>query len=123
MINDNMSATIVIDGLRFRAFHGVLEQERKIGNVFEVSVSLKYPRALKALESDDVADTLNYAEAISIIRSVMSEPSALLEHVAGRIHKALIDAFPGIESGRIIVSKLAPPVAAELAAARFILEF
>lgn len=123
MINDNMSATIVIDGLRFRAFHGVLEQERKIGNVFEVSVSLKYPRALKAVESDDVADTLNYAEAISIIRSVMAEPSALLEHVAGRIHKALVEVYPGIESGRIIVSKLAPPVAAELAAARFILEF
>lgn len=123
MTNDKMSATIVIDGLRFRAFHGVLEQERKIGNVFEVSVSLKYPKALDAVESDDVADTLNYAEAIAIIGREMATPSALLEHVAGRIRKALVEAYPGIESGRISVSKLAPPVVAELSAARFILDF
>ena len=53
----------------------------------------------------------------------MAEPSALLEHVAGRIRQALVEAYPAIESGRISVAKLAPPLAAELSSARFILEF
>ena len=53
----------------------------------------------------------------------MAEPSGLIEHVAGRIHKALTDEYPKIASGRIVVSKLAPPVSAELKAARFILDF
>lgn len=120
---DNMKATIVIDGLRVRSRHGVLKQERLIGNVFDVSVSLVYPPALKAMATDNVADTLNYARAIEVIKQIMAEPSDLLEHVAGRIHKALTDEFPAIESGRITVSKPAPPVPAELQAARFILDF
>ncbi len=118
-----MKATITIDRLRLRAFHGVGSQERRVGNVFEISVSLVYPPALKAVMSDNVDDTLNYADAVEIIRKVMSEPSDLLEHVAGRIRSALLSAYPAIESGRITVVKLAPPVSAEMAAAAFTLEF
>lgn len=118
-----MTAVIEIEGLRIRARHGVLPQERLVGNVFEVSVSLEYPPALKAMETDDVADTLNYADAVAIINKVMAEPSDLLEHVAGRIHKALTTAYPAIASGRITVAKPAPPIPACLAAARFTLEF
>lgn len=118
-----MKATITIDRLRLRAFHGVGSQERRVGNVFEITVSLVYPPALKAVVSDNVDDTLNYADAVEIIRKVMSEPSDLLEHVAGRIRSALLSAYPAIESGRISVVKLAPPVSAEMAAAAFTLEF
>ena len=119
----SMKATIVIDGLRIRARHSVLPQERVVGNEFEVSLSLVYPPALEATVSDCVDDTLNYAKAVEIVRRVMAEPSGLIEHVAGRIHKALTDEYPKIASGRIVVSKLAPPVSAELKAARFILDF
>ncbi len=118
-----MKATITIDRLRLRAFHGVGSQERRVGNVFEITVSLVYPPALKAVVSDNVDDTLNYADAVEIIRKVMSEPSDLLEHVAGRIRSALLSAYPAIESGRISVVKLAPPVSAEMGAAAFTLEF
>ena len=118
-----MKAIISIDRLRLRAFHGVGSQERRVGNVFEISVSLSYPPALKAVETDDVSDTLNYADAVEIIGKVMSEPSDLLEHVAGRIRRALLTAYPAIESGRITVTKLAPPVSAEMGAASFTLEF
>ena len=115
-------ALIEIEGLRLRANHGVFDRERLIGNIFEVSVSLSYPPALKAVESDCVADTLSYADIVDIVKRVMAEPSALLEHVAGRIRQALVEAYPAIESGRISVAKLAPPLAAELSSARFILE-
>lgn len=118
-----MKATIEVDRLRVMSRHGVLDQERTVGNIFEVSLSLVYPPALRAVESDSVDDTLNYARAIEIVKKVMSEPSALIEHVAGRIRADLVAAYPEIESGRITVSKLAPPVSAELVAARFILDF
>lgn len=123
MSSGNMGAAIEIAGLRVRAFHGVGSQERLVGNDFEVSVSLDYPPALTAVQTDDVADTLNYADAIDIIKRVMSEPSALLEHVAERIRRALVEAYPAITGGRIVVSKIAPPVSAEIAAARFVLSF
>ena len=118
-----MKATIAVDGIRLRAYHGVLPQERKVGNVFEISLSLDYPPALNAVVSDDVAETLNYARAVEIVKEVMCEPSALLEHVAGRIHDALLAEYPDINSGKIVVAKLAPPVSAHISSARFILEF
>ena len=42
-------ALIEIEGLRLRANHGVFDRERLIGNIFEVSVSLSYPPAFKAV--------------------------------------------------------------------------
>lgn len=118
-----MKATIEIDRLRVWARHGVLEQERVVGNEFEVSVRLDYPPALKAVETDCVDDTLNYAVVIELIQSVMAEPSALLEHVAGRIKDAVMERYPAIEAGKITVTKLAPPVSAQISAASFSLEF
>lgn len=118
-----MKAYIEVDGLRILAYHGVAPQERTVGNLFEVSLRLEYPAALQAMKSDRVEDTLNYARAVEIVREVMSVPSDLIEHVAGRIHDALMAEYPGIAGGNITVSKLAPPVAAEMTAARFTLSF
>ncbi len=105
------------------AFHGVAPQERTVGNLFEVSLRLEYPPALRAVTSDRVDDTLNYARVAEIVREVMTVPSDLLEHVAGRIHEAVMAAYPAIAGGSITVSKLAPPVPTEMTAARFTLQF
>lgn len=118
-----MNAIIEVEGLRIWARHGVAPQERIVGNEFDVSVSLVYPPALKAVETDSVGDTLNYATLIDIIRQEMSVPSDLLEHIAGRIKDAILSKYADVASGRICIAKLAPPVSAQLTAARFILEF
>ena len=46
--------------MRLHACHGVLKQERTVGNDYVVNVSVDYPFE-PALESDDVSDTLNYS--------------------------------------------------------------
>lgn len=108
-----MKGTIEINGLRLFARHGVFEEERINGNTFELSVHLNYPLDV-AISSDDVADTLNYADAIEIIRTEMNQPSQLLEHVVGRIHKALLQKFPAINGGFIRLTKLNPPIDADI---------
>lgn len=118
-----MKATIEVNKLKIRARHGVFDQERKIGNLFEISLRLVYPPALVAVSSDNVEDTLNYAHAVDIVKQVMLEPSNLIEHVAGRIHNALTDAYPDIESGSITIAKCAPPVPTEMESASFTLDF
>ena len=66
--------------MRFHAFHGVLPQERLVGNDYEVTVVMDSDIAAAAL-SDDVADTINYAEVYEVVRQVMMEPCHLLERV------------------------------------------
>lgn len=101
--------TIEINRLRIHAHHGVMTQERTVGNDFEVSVKLLYP-ADEAITHDNLDGTLNYAEACDEIRRIMAEPSALLENVCGRLRHALCQRFPNIKNGTVRVAKLMPPI-------------
>lgn len=71
----------------------------------------------KAMQSDDVEDTLNYAELYQLVQREMAVPSKLLEHVAGRIVKAIVKAFPDVTSIDLKLTKLNPPMGADCAGA------
>lgn len=98
-----------LEGMEFHSFHGVLEREKIAGNLFVVDFrGVLDMRA--AAESDKLEDALNYAEIYDVIAAEMAVPSELLEHVAGRIVKALYEKFPQLESFSVRVSKRRPPV-------------
>ncbi|WP_295729224.1 dihydroneopterin aldolase [uncultured Muribaculum sp.] len=107
------SITIEVNGLRIYARHGVAPQERTVGNLFELTVHLRYP-AREAVEHDRLDRTINYAEMVAIAKEVMAAPSLLIENVAGRLKNALLDRFPLIEGGMVRVAKLVPPIPADL---------
>ena len=103
---------IRLEKLRFRAFHGVLPQERTVGGDFEVTLRIGYPWQ-QAMESDKVGDTLDYAAVYRLVQAEMALPSQLLEHVAGRIVKALLRDFPQITSVDLWLTKVTPPMGAD----------
>lgn len=107
---------IVISDARFYACHGVGEQERKVGAEFTVSVRVGYD-VTRAMDTDDVGDTLSYAKVYKVVRRQMAIPSRLLEHVAARIARALRVGFPGISSIAIKIRKDNPPMGAHCAGA------
>lgn len=106
------SGKIYIDNMRFHARHGVMEQERLTGGDFLVSLSACYPLG-RAVESDDVEDTLNYAQVYEIVKREMEKPSKLIEHVAGRIGKSLMASMPAITELTVKVTKVNPPMGAD----------
>lgn len=137
-----MTFTIELEKMRFYARHGVFPQERAVGNWFEVSVSLTYETDAEMEPDDNLAGTINYARVAEIVTHEMSIPSQLLETVALRIRRALLDAFaasasavssasgastavtndatdasPIITSGSIRVAKITPPLGLPLASA------
>ena len=97
---------------RFRSFHGVIPQERRVGADFQVDLRVGYPLA-RAMESDEVDDTLNYAALYALVEQQMQQPSRLLEHVAGRIVKAIEKTFPEVTSIDLELTKLNPPMGAD----------
>lgn len=123
-----MTFTIELEKMRFYARHGVFPQERAVGNWFEVSVSLTYEADADMAPDDNLAGTINYARVAEIVTHEMAIPSQLLETVALRIRRALLDAFassasaassaaavatdasPVITSGSIRVAKITPPL-------------
>lgn len=75
----------------------------------------------KAMQSDDLNDTINYAIVYDIIKSEMAIPSDLLEHVGGRILIALKKNFPQLQGVDLKVSKLNPPVGGDVHSASVII--
>lgn len=101
-----------IDGIRLHARHGVLPQEQLTGNDYIINVRVGYDIS-RAMQTDDVADTLNYAEVYNIIKEEMSTPSKLIEHVAGRIANQLMDSYSQISSVMLRITKCNPPMGAD----------
>lgn len=100
---------IELEGMEFKAYHGCLEQEKVRGNEFVVDFRGELDLSAAA-GSDNLNDTLNYAEIYDIVAEEMSVPSELLENVAGRILKAIEKQFPQLVSFSVRVSKKRPPV-------------
>lgn len=103
---------ICLHEVRFYAFHGVMPQERSVGGEFLVSVKVGCPLE-EAMSSDDVADTLNYAELYELVKKEMMLPSSLLEHVMGRIVEAIEKAFPKVTSVEVKIKKVNPPMGSD----------
>ncbi len=106
------SSCICLDNLRFHAFHGVLPQERITGNDYRVSLRIAYDIS-RAMESDRVEDTLNYAEVFELVRQEMAVPCNLIERVAGRIGDRLFREFPEIGELDLRIVKVNPPMGAD----------
>ena len=112
--------TITLDSLRFYAYHGAEPQEAIVGSWYTVDVSMQTD-ATQAILTDELGGTINYAKVADIIKAQMEIRSALLEHVAGRIAKALLNGFPAITSLTVKVCKVHPPVCSPCAQSCFIL--
>jgi len=111
-----VKTTIEIQNLRIHAFHGVLPQEHTVGNLYEINCILTTDFQA-ALESDDLNDTISYAEVVEIIEKEMRTPSKLLEHVGGRICKSLRMQYGDkLQSTDLRIAKLSPPICADIQA-------
>ena len=103
---------VTLRGLRFHAYHGMLEQEKVVGNDYEVSVKMSYDMR-RAIATDNVADALNYAEVYEVVKRVMMQPCQLIERVAWRICVALLNEFPAARNAEVTLVKRNPPMGAD----------
>jgi dihydroneopterin aldolase len=103
------SGTVSLEGMAFFARHGFYEEERKLGNRYEVDIAVETPLQ-DAATNDELTGTVNYEGLYRIVREEMETPSKLLEHVAGRILERTCREFPAIYSVEVSISKFNPPI-------------
>ncbi len=109
MIEDmDGTMSILMRKLRFYSKIGVFDQERTVGNEFEVEVEIRYPA--KHFERENLDSSINYADAYDIVSEVMKLEWKLVESAAEAITSAISERWQFVESVRAGVVKLAPPV-------------
>ena len=105
----------------FHSYHGVMEQERIVGNTYRIDLKL-FLDLSKAVESDKLEDTLNYADIFDLVKEEMAIPSHLLEHIAGRIVKKIRQKYPHISKVKIRLAKNSPPIEGEIREAAVVIK-
>lgn len=116
-----MTSKIFLEDIKIYAYHGVLPEENIIGTYYILNVEL-HADLWKSAESDDLNDTISYADINKIIQEEMKIPSKLLEHVAGRIIRKISEQFTQISYVKIKITKTNPPMKGELKGASVELE-
>ena len=111
---------IELKKMLFHAYHGATEQERIVGNTYRVDLKL-FLDLSKAIESDNLNDTLNYADIFYLIKDEMNIPSDLIEHITGRIVRKIKERYPQITKIKIRLAKINPPVEGEMKEAAIII--
>lgn len=113
--------TIKLKNIRTFSYHGCLVEEAKIGSDYTVDLEVKADMR-KSMETDELADTVDYVHLNTIVVEEMAIRSKLLEHVAHRIVKRIFDEIPSVSRVLLGVSKINPPIGGDVEAVTVQLE-
>ena len=107
---------IILPAMVFRACHGVLPQEHTTPQEFRLALTLWLDTA-RAAESDDIADTVNYAQVYEAAERIMlGAHHNLLESLASEIaHTLLADDL--VQKVAVRLEKTSAPVGGGIPAA------
>lgn len=111
---------LLLNKMQFHAFHGVFEQEQKVGNTFFVDLKIGADFS-KVCQSDDLEDTINYASIFHEVNIIMIKPCKLIEHLAENIAEHLKVKFSMIQTLEVKVTKINPPLKGQLESVSVIL--
>ncbi len=101
---------ITIEGLEIFAHHGLLPEEREVGQVFSFDIYLLL-KDCPAASSDDIADTVNYAEVCdTVVKAATSETYNLLERLAAVVAGKVLAGYPMVSRVGVRAAKPAPPL-------------
>jgi dihydroneopterin aldolase len=98
---------IHLDNLIFHSFHGLYEEEKIIGNRFEVNASVLIS---DPLHFNHIDSTVNYESLFQLINVEMKNPTPLLETLADNIINNISLLDSRITEITISIHKLHPPI-------------
>lgn len=100
--------SVFIRGLEFEANHGYTAAERRATRRFRVDLDIQCSLS-QASASDRLSDTIDYRRVCEVVMRTGTESTfKLLEALAGRIGRAILELYPGV-SVTVELHKLAPP--------------
>ncbi len=99
---------IELKDVRFFAFHGCYELERKVGTDFIVNLKVWYKP--KPATDFQLNDTVNYVSLFELVKKEMQVPTALLETLISKMEVSIHNQFPEIKEMEISITKQNPPI-------------
>lgn len=83
---------VEVNGISIHAFHGCIDEEAIVGGEFTVNVRVHAP-FLHAALTDDLHEAIDYVVVAEIVKEEMKIRAKLIEAVALRIIKSILNRF------------------------------
>lgn len=101
---------IYVNGMHFYGYHGVFQEETRLGQRFSVDLSVSLDLK-QAGETDELEQTVSYAELYQVCQEIVEgKPYKLVEAVAEKIAANVLAGFPLIAEVTVKVIKPDPPI-------------
>lgn len=101
---------IFLKNCEFYGFHGVLPEETALGQRFVISLILEMDTRISG-KSDEVSDTVSYADVFDTMRVIVEEECyKLLETLTDRLAMVILEQYPLIEFVTVTAEKPRPPI-------------
>lgn len=100
--------TVHLYNVKFYAYHGIYEEEKILGNEFELSTDIQFREKENVINS--INQTINYVDIFEIIQHRMNVPSTLLETIIMDIGNSIKNKYDHLHSISINLKKLHPPI-------------
>ena len=105
---------IHLNNMIFYGFHGIYPEERKLGQRFNVSLSI-YTDDVLDQKIKDLKDTVDYTKIYDEVKQIMEiQQFQLLEDCANTIIESILKKFPLVIGLKVIIEKPGVPMNATL---------
>ena len=98
------SGKIILNNMEFYGFHGVPDAERKVKQLFIISVSFNLD-FIQAAIHDDLNKTINYKEVFDLCKTELNKRYRLIESIAYNIAHSINQNFPKTKNIEVTISK------------------
>lgn len=100
---------MLLKRIEFYGYHGVYPEENRLGQKYMVDLDLRIDLR-RAAQSDDVNDTVNYAEIYALVKEIVEGPPVkLIETLTEKIASAVLRTYTSIIEATVSVTKPNPP--------------
>ncbi|MFD1179319.1 dihydroneopterin aldolase [Paenibacillus puldeungensis] len=100
---------MVLRRMEYYGYHGVFDEERKLGQRFYVDLELELDLQ-EAGTTDDLNKTVNYAEIHELIKQIVERKSfKLIEALAEYIASSVLGTYTRVDALTVKVTKPHPP--------------
>lgn len=107
----HIKQTVALKDVKCFALHGYYPEEQLTGNHFIIDLTTEFtPLGF----DDELAQTINYEDLNSIIRTEMKNTQKLLETVLNNIISKVIEIYPFVEKIDVSMKKLNPPMPGQI---------
>ena len=99
---------VQLHNLLFRAFHGIHDEEKILGNEYSVDATLEFHENSETIVH--INDTIDYSKVYDIIKTRMQVPTPLLETIVMQTGNDIHNHFPDLKTISISIKKLNLPI-------------